>query len=330
MRIPAVLKYILPVYYMLGCPVQLFSQQTRKLPTLTSPRLQDINVLKVQAVAPNSPLDSLAGSYVYDAITLALIQTRFFTVLGSVEITLSREEIKKRMEESYVDTDLARDEYNPTPDALLFIYLNNFELYTCGRKKAVHIQGILKIIDVKTHIPIAFQRFNVIRGGSYSKATLPAGSLEKFIQRKHGLFKKWNSLTSDQLQSLSGVDRNLFIEKTGEAAEGSASQFDAWLRNALNQRLNIITYHISGPKRSQFVVIEGGNNIGMKEGMTLTLLAEPKDQENVKEMQTEEIVGAIKVYNVSADASRCKIIRMSKKGYQTAIMNNNIIKAAFN
>jgi|GEM_PF-1876097 len=293
---------------------------------------QDTRVVGIVAFATTNYQDSLAARMVYGTVSRLMVQTRRFTVLEVDKWKKTQDEIDRQKGSAFIEQDIIQSGKSLGARILVIGYVKNAELYHDGEIYAARVDFELRFIDVETGKSIAAASFkgdseNMLNTGSKAGKTISKMILPGLITGQ----EKWKTLylASSGLSAMSEADKKAITGKMVDAIESTSGKVNAWIRNTFDFNLLFLkTMEEDKKKGVEYVLVEGGEDIGMQQGYKLKLVLVTETETSRGRIRDEEPLAELQIEEVRAQTSKCKVISGGKKiGDQ---VDNKGLRVVFN
>lgn len=287
-------------------------------------QLQETRMVGMLAFATNTFADSVAARNIYAAVTRILVQTKRFTVLEMDKWQLTQDEMERQRSAGFLETDVIQKGKSLGAQVLIVGFVKNSEVYRTGDSYSARVDYELKYIDVETGKTINAAAFTgdsenfhtkvgkIGKGIGKTAASLLYTSARNY--RTAGVAGTvWNQL------NMNDNERQMVQGKTIDAIEESAGRVNAWVHRTFDFTL----YLLQSDDDGKMVLIQGGEDVGMKKGTNLKMVLVTDMQTPTGPVRDEEPVADLEVEEVRAATSKCKVVKGSKK-LQEAARNKNM------
>jgi len=294
--------------------------------SLQAQELQDKRMVGILAFATNKWQDSIAARNIYAAVSRVLIQTKRFTVIEIDKWSLTQDEIERQRKAGFLERDVIQQGKSLGAQILIVGFVKNVETYQNNGKYAARVDYELKYIEVETGKSIAAGTFtgdsenfnNTVKTVGQGLGSLPFYSVG---------YKNYKtlSLAGSALTTLSETEKHDIQGKTIDAIEESADRVNAWVHKTFNFSLLLLQAKEDEKKKGvvQEVLVEGGEDIGMKKGFKLKMVLVTDIETPKGKIRDEEPVAELQVDEVRAETSKCTVTKGGKR-IQEASQNKNM------
>ena len=294
--------------------------------------IRDTRMVGMLAFSTNSYIDSIAARNIYAAVTRILVQTIRFTILEIDKWNLTQDEIERQRGAGFLERDIIQQGKSLGAQVLIAGFVKNAELYQYNGKFSARVDYELKYIDVETGKSIAAASFTGDSENLNTKAHKLSNSLSKAAMP---LFfaanKNWKTvmLSSAALEVMSEQEKNAIKGKTIDAIEESIDQVNTWVHKTFNFNLLLLqTMEEDKKKGFQSVLVEGGEDIGMKTGYKLKIVLVTEMETSKGKIRDEEPVAELEIEEVRAQTSKCKVVKGGTRIQE--ISQNKNMRIVFN
>jgi len=293
---------------------------------------QDTRVVGIVAFATNTYQDSLAAKMIYATVSRLMVQTKRFTVLEVDKWKKTQDEIDRQKGEAFIEQDIIQSGKSLGARILAIGYVKNAELYQDGNMYAARVDFELRFVDVETGKSIAASSFkgdseNMLNTGNKAGKAVARIIGPSIITGQ----RNWKTLylASSGLSAMSEADKKVIKGKMVDAIESTAGKVNGWIRNTFNFNLLFLKAMEEDKKKGvEYVLVEGGEDIGMQEGYKLKLVLVTETETSRGRIRDEEPVAELQIEEVRAQTSKCKVINGGKKiGEQ---VDNKGLRVVFN
>ena len=286
----------------------------------------------ILSFSTNNYNDSIAARNIYAAVSRIMVQTKRFTVLEMDKWRLTQQEIDRQRDAGFLERDIIQRGKSLGAKILIVGFVKNAEVYQNSGNYAARVDYELKYVDVETGKSIVAEAFT----GDSEKLNSKAGDLAKgFKEGATSLFwtsrKGWKTMaiSGAALQVLSETDKNAIKGKTIDAIEASTTHLNSWIHKTFNFSLFLLqTMDEDKKKGFQSVLVEGGDDIGMKKGFKLKMVLITEMETDRGKIRDEEPVAELEVEEVRAQTSKCRVLNGGKRIQEVA--RNKNMRIVFN
>jgi len=295
--------------------------------------LQDARMVGILSFGTHDYEDSIAAKNIYSAVSRILVQTKRFTVMEMDKWQMTQEEIDRQQSAGFLDRDIIQRGKSLGAQVLIVGFVKNAEVYYKDGNYAARVDYELKYIDVETGKTIAAAAFT---GDSDNKLAAKAGNLAKGIKERAGslLFRSYEgykaaAISDAALKVLSNSDKEDVHGKTIDAIEASAAHLRSWIHKTFDFSLLLLqTLDEDKKKGFQSVLVEGGEDIGLKKGLKLKMVLVTIMETSRGKIRDEEPIAELEVQEVRAQTSKCKVLSGGKRIQEVA--QNKNMRIVFN
>jgi hypothetical protein len=283
-------------------------------------QLQETRMVGMLAFGTNTFADSVAARNIYAAVTRILVQTKRFTVLEMDKWQLTQDEIERQRSAGFLESEVIQKGKSLGAQVLIVGFVKNAEVYHNGNSYSARVDYELKYIDVETGKTLNAAAFTGDSENFHTKAGKigkdlgkTAASLLYSSTRNYKTAAVAGSVWN-QLYMNDDNERQMVQGKTIDAIEESAGRVNAWVHRTFDLTLYLLQTDDNG----RSVLIQGGEDVGMKKGLKLKVVLVTDMQTPAGPVRDEEPVADLEVEEVRPATSKCKVIKGNKKLQEAA------------
>jgi hypothetical protein len=291
----------------------------------------DTRLVGIASFAPSTYQDSLAAKFVYATVSRLLVQTKRFTVLEVGEWKRTQEEIDRQKGAAFMERDIIENGKSLGARILVFGYVKNAELYQDAGMYSARVDYELRFIDVESGKSIAAASFKGDSETMLNKGAKLGKGLKNIIMPVAFAGRNWKTvyLASSGLSAMSEADKKAINGKLVDAIESTVARVNSWIRNTFNFNLLFMKALDDDKKKGvQYVLVEGGEDVGMEEGYKLKMVLVTETESSRGKIRDEEPIAELEIEEVRAQTSKCKVINGGKKVIEVA--ENKNLRIVFN
>lgn len=284
---------------------------------LAAQDLQDTRIIGVLSFSANTWQDSVAARNIYAVVSRILIQTKRFSVIDFDKWKLTQDEIERQRDAGFLERDIISQGRSLGADGLIVAFVKNTETYKEGSNFAARVDFELKYVDVQTGKSIAAASFT---GDSEKFNDLGMGGKISSLSFGNALLasgkRNWTraTLLSIAVDALSKSDIQDITGKTIDAIEESTGRVKAWVNRTFDLSLMFLQALDEDKKKGiQSVLIQGGDDVGMKRGYKLKMVLVTDIKTASGRIRDEEPIADLVVKEVRAQTALCTVVRGGKR-----------------
>jgi hypothetical protein len=274
------------------------------------------NDMKVVGIVPFTAIsysDSLAAKDIYSTVARVLAQTKRFSLLELDKWSQLQDEITRQKGAAFMESKIVDQGKSLGAQILIFGAVREARYHEEYKEQIVTVSFDLKFVDVATNKTIASQTFS-------ADSKTAAIQMAKNVQNFAKLTKVLN-VQDDNVNAANKVLSNADFtnpksveEKFLMAVEKTSTPINKWVRSTFGLYLSMLKVTNEDDKQVSEILIEGGENIGIKEGDKLkTILATEIVTASGNKVKDEEAIAEIQVIEIRPQTAKCKVLSGGKK-----------------
>ena len=277
-----------------------------------TPSSQDSKMVGIVAFSVDGGADSVSAKSINDMVSRVLTKTRRFVVLDVAEWRKTQDEIARQRGAAFLESKMVRKGKTMGAKVLVVGYIKNAEIYPQDNHYGARVDYDVKFIDVETARTLAEESFtgDSEKGTTAKSAATLAGVSKAMDPRGDG---KAFSFGSALFSGMTGANKKVVRGKIMDAIESSAASLNSWVRNTFKFDINYLqSMDLDKRKGVQHVMIEGGDDMGMRVGTPLKVVEISEIIENGRTIKAERTIAELEIAEVNSETSICKVLSGGK------------------
>lgn len=274
-----------------------------------------VNEMKIVGIVPFSPTsyrDSIVAKNIYATVARILVQTKRFTLLEIEKWKLTQEEITRQKGTAFLESKIIDQGKSLGAQLLVFGAVKNANAFRENNEDVVRVDYDIKFVDVETGKTIASQYFSGDSKSSVVEITKGVKSLSA-LSKILKVEDRNTEAVSNAIDKLKASDPGSIEGKLINAIEKTSGKLNKWICNTFGLYLTFLKVVDGDDKQVSQVLIEGGENIDLKEGSKLRAIVATEMDTPGGKVRDEELVAKLEVVEVRPQTSKCKVINGGKK-----------------
>jgi hypothetical protein len=275
-----------------------------------------VNEMKVVGIVPFSTTsyqDSIAAKNIYSTVARILVQTKRFTLLEIEKWKQTQEEIGRQKGTAFMESRIIDQGKSLGAQLLVFGAVKNAKAFRDENgADVVRVDYDIKFVDVETGKTIASQYFSGDSKSSVVEITKGVKSLSA-IGHILKMKDKNAEAASSVIDKLNASDPGSVEGKLVNAIEKTSGKLNKWICNTFGLYLAFLKVTDEDDKQVSQVLIEGGENIDLKEGSKLRAVVATEMDTPGGKVRDEELIAKLEVVEVRPQTSKCKVVNGGKK-----------------
>ena len=292
--------------------------------SLTAQKAKELPALGVTPFYSNGQDDLELSKELYEAVTRRLIQSKRFKVIDIPKRENAQTELQNMKHREFIEREILEVGKSTPAEYLMVGFIRNSEQANANSGAEARIDVEVKYIDVQTGEAIAAESF---KGTSLPKIEAAAETGKQILK---ATIKKKNQDMAEVANAASNAPQILNVSSTKgkviDAIDDMADQLFKWVLQTSESNLYFIK--VEGDDTAEnvdYILIEGGQDIGLEEGLKLRMVLDEKViSSSGNTVLNEDPIANLKITDVRSHTSVCKVTKKQIDNLKQHLSDSNL------